>query len=106
MAISTRLTSAAGMAFRRSGSARASGGEGGGGGGWAGGDLLIETEAAAKLLGQPNVRLIDAADAASYQRAHIPGAVNIFYLDVAKLDSRKKNGHPLSEAAPAKIYGA
>ena len=31
--------------------------------GYARGDLLIETEAAAKLLGQPNVRLIDAADA-------------------------------------------
>ena len=73
--------------------------------GYARGDLLIETEAAAKLLGQPNVRLIDAADAASYQRAHIPGAVNIFYLDVAKLDSRKKNGHPLSEADAEKIFG-
>ncbi len=73
--------------------------------GYARGDLLIETEAAAKLLGQPNVRLIDAADAASYQRAHIPGAFNIFYLDVAKLDSRKKNGHPLSEADAEKIFG-
>src|SRR3990167_5853247 len=73
--------------------------------GCARGDVLIETEAAAKLLGQPNVRLIDAADAASYQRAHIPGAVNIFYLDVAKLDSRKKNGHPLSEADAEKIFG-
>src|SRR3989337_4101897 len=73
--------------------------------GYARGDLLIETEAAAKLLGQPNVRLIDAADAASYQRAHIPGAVNIFYLDVAKLDSRKKNGHPLREDAAESTSG-
>jgi thiosulfate/3-mercaptopyruvate sulfurtransferase len=73
--------------------------------GYARPELLIETEALAKLLGQPNVRLIDAIDPASYGRAHIPGAVNIFYLDLAKLEARKKNGHPLSEADAEKIFG-
>jgi len=73
--------------------------------GYARPELLIETEALAKLLGQPNVRLIDAIDPAAYQRAHIPGAVNIFYLDVAKLEARKKNGYPLTEADAEKIFG-
>ena len=73
--------------------------------GYARPELLIETEALAKMLNQPNVRLIDAIDPASYQRAHIPGAVNLFYLDVAKIDARKKNGYPLSEIEAEKIFG-
>ncbi|MDP2827422.1 MAG: sulfurtransferase [Sulfuricellaceae bacterium] len=68
-------------------------------------ELLIETEELAKILGQPNVRLIDAVDPAGYQRAHIAGAVNIFYLDLAKLDERKKNGFPLSQAEAEKVFG-
>lgn len=68
-------------------------------------ELLIETEELAKILNQPNVRLIDAVEPASYQRAHIAGAVNIFYLDLAKLDERKKTGFPLSQAEAEKIFG-
>lgn len=76
---------------------------------WAAGyarpELLIETEELVKIANQPNVRLVDAVDPASYQRAHIPGAVNVFYLDLAKLDERKKSGHPLSNAEAEKIFG-
>lgn len=76
---------------------------------WAAGyarpELLIETEELARILNQPNVRLIDAVEPASYQRAHLPGAVNVFYLDLAKLEERKKNGHPLSNAEAEKIFG-
>lgn len=68
-------------------------------------ELLIETEEFAKAMNQPNVRLIDAVDPASYQRAHIPGAVNVFYLDLAKIEDRKKNGQPLSNAESEKIFG-
>jgi thiosulfate/3-mercaptopyruvate sulfurtransferase len=73
--------------------------------GYAHPDLLIETEEFAKIASQPNVRLIDAADAANYQRAHIPGAVNLFYLDLAKIEARKKNGYPLAEVEAEKIFG-
>ncbi len=76
---------------------------------WAAGyarpELLIETEEFAKIAGQPNVRLIDAVDPAGYQRAHVPGAANVFYLDLAKIEERKKNGHPLSNAEAEKIFG-
>lgn len=68
-------------------------------------ELLIETDELARLAAQPDIRLIDAADPASYQRAHLPGAVNIFYLNLAKLEERKKNGHPLSNAEAEKIFG-
>jgi thiosulfate/3-mercaptopyruvate sulfurtransferase len=73
--------------------------------GYARPELLIETQELAGLLTQPNLRLIDAVDAANYQRAHLPGAVNIHYLDLAKLDERKKSGHPLSNAEAEKIFG-
>src|SRR3989338_1711202 len=76
---------------------------------WAAGyarpELLIETEELAKIVNQPNVRLIDAVDPAGYQRAHLPGAVNVFYLDLAKLEERKKNGHPISNAEAERIFG-
>jgi len=76
---------------------------------WAAGyarpELLIETEELAKIVNQPNVRLVDAVDPAGYQRAHIPGAVNVFYVDLAKLDERKKSGHPLSNADAERIFG-
>jgi thiosulfate/3-mercaptopyruvate sulfurtransferase len=78
-------------------------------GAWAEGyarpELLIETEELAAIVDQPNVRLVDAVDPASYARAHIPGAVNVFYLDLAKLEERKKNGHPLSNAEAERIFG-
>ena len=74
-------------------------------GGYVRSGLLIETGELAKIISQPNVRLIDAVDPASYQRAHLPGAVNIFYLDLAKLEERKKNGHPLSNAEAERIFG-
>ncbi len=68
-------------------------------------ELLIETGEFARIAGQPDTRLIDAADPASYRRAHIPGAVNIHYLDLAKLEERRKNGQPLSNAEAEKIFG-
>lgn len=67
--------------------------------------LLIETDELARLAGQPGTRIIDAADPVSYGRAHIPGAVNIHYLELAKLDERRKNGHPLSNAEAERIFG-
>ena len=68
-------------------------------------ELLISTEELAKVMNQRNVRIIDAVDPASYRRAHIPGAVNIFYRDVAMIEARKKNGYPVSEEDAEKIFG-
>ena len=73
--------------------------------GYARPDLLIETAELAKVLNDPNVRLIDAVDSSLYRRAHIPGAVNLFYLDLAQIEERKKSGLPLSTEDAERVFG-
>jgi thiosulfate/3-mercaptopyruvate sulfurtransferase len=73
--------------------------------GYARPDLLIETDELARIMGQPNVRVIDAVDPGTYQRAHIPGAVNVFYQMLANLKTRKENGFPASPQDAEKIFG-
>jgi len=73
--------------------------------GYARPELLIETDELAKIMSQPNVRVIDAVDPGTYQRAHIPGAVNIFYQVLANLKSRKENGFPASPQDAEKVFG-
>lgn len=67
--------------------------------------LLIETGELAGLLGQPALRLVDATDPASYRRAHLPGAVNIHYLELTRLDERRDTGHPTSNFEAERIFG-
>ncbi|MBI4334654.1 MAG: sulfurtransferase [Chloroflexi bacterium] len=69
-------------------------------------ELLMETGELAKLLKSPNVRLIDAVDPALYGRAHIPGAVNLFYQDLSQIEERKESGFPLSPQEAEKLFGA
>jgi len=73
--------------------------------GYARPELLIETAELVKIIGQPNVRVVDAVDAGTYQRAHIPGSVNIFYQLLATLKTRKENGFPASPQDAEKIFG-
>ncbi len=70
-------------------------------------ELLIETDELAKLLehSTTNVSLIDVEDKKTYQRAHIPGAVNLFYRFLADLESRKKNGYPATTEDAEKLLG-
>ncbi len=68
-------------------------------------ELLIETDELAKIMSQSNVRVVDGVDAGTYNRAHIPGAVNIFYQLLATLKTRKENGFPASPQDAEKIFG-
>ena len=68
-------------------------------------ELLIETDELPELLEQPNVVLVDAVDEATYQRIHIPGAVNLFYNLFANLETRRENGFPVSEKDAEKLLG-
>jgi thiosulfate/3-mercaptopyruvate sulfurtransferase len=72
--------------------------------GYARPELLIETAELVKIIGQPNVRVVDAVDAGTYQRAHIPGSINIFYQLLATLKTRKENGFPASPQDAEKIF--
>src|SRR3990167_8353095 len=73
--------------------------------GYARPDLLIETSELAKIINKPNVRVVDGIDPGTYSRAHIPGAVNIFYQLLATLKTRKENGYPASLQDAEKIFG-
>ncbi|CAG1012504.1 thiosulfate/3-mercaptopyruvate sulfurtransferase [Burkholderiales bacterium] len=68
-------------------------------------EMLIETEELASRLNDPTLRLIDAADPATYKRAHLPGAVNIPYLDLSRIDERRGSGHPTSNFEAERIFG-
>lgn len=69
------------------------------------GDLLIETDALPELLKQPNVVLVDAVDATTYQRIHIPGAVNLFFSQFANFETRRENGFPTKAEDAEKLLG-
>jgi Rhodanese-related sulfurtransferase len=73
--------------------------------GYARPELLIETEELARILEQKNLRLIDAADAATYKRAHLPGAVNLPYLELSRIDERRGTGHPTSNFEAERLFG-
>ena len=73
--------------------------------GYARPELLIETDELAKIMSQSNVRVVDTVDPGTYQRAHIPGSVNIFYQLLATLKTRKENGFPASPQDAEKIFG-
>lgn len=68
-------------------------------------DILMGTDAVGDLQKQPNVVLIDAEAPASYQRGHIPGAVNLHFTQFADIKSRKENAYPVRVADAEKLLG-
>ncbi|MCP4040563.1 MAG: sulfurtransferase [Gammaproteobacteria bacterium] len=68
-------------------------------------DLLISTDELGKLQKQPNVVLLDGDAPATYQRGHIPGAVNLPITLFANIKSRRKNGYPVTVADAEKLLG-
>ncbi|MBI3148992.1 MAG: sulfurtransferase [Betaproteobacteria bacterium] len=73
--------------------------------GYARPELLIETEELARILDQKHLRLVDAGDGATYRRAHLPGAVNIPYLELSRIDERRGTGQPTSNFEAERIFG-
>lgn len=60
---------------------------------WAGSSFLISTDELAAL--QTRVRLIDAENADNYARVHLPGAVNLPYLELEDAEENAKSGQPI-----------
>src|SRR5262249_30740590 len=72
-------------------------------------ELLVETDALARLLGAPGVRIVDLrGDAgrgeAAYRAGHVPGAV---YLSSRELDDSRRNaeGLPIRPEKAAALFG-
>jgi len=68
-------------------------------------DLLIDIDEFAGMQKQPGVVLLDAEAPATYQRGHIPGAVNLPITLFTNLKSRRKNGYPVTVADAEKLLG-
>ncbi|GMQ86894.1 MAG: sulfurtransferase [Gammaproteobacteria bacterium] len=68
-------------------------------------DVLVSTSEFGELQKQSNVVLLDAEAPATYQRGHIPGAVNLPITLFTNLKSRRKNGYPVTVADAEKLLG-
>lgn len=68
-------------------------------------DVLLTTSEFDALRKQPNVVLLDGEAQATYQRGHIPGAVNLPIALLTNLESRRKNGYPVTAADAEKLLG-
>jgi len=64
---------------------------------------LIGTEALAARLGE--VVLVDAESPQDYARAHLPGAVNLHFLDLEDEEENAKTGRPIFPQLAAKKIG-
>lgn len=60
---------------------------------WAAPSALIST--GELVAGQEKARLIDAENAENYARAHLPGAVNLHYLELEDAEENAKSGQPI-----------
>ncbi|KAF0166993.1 MAG: hypothetical protein FD157_155 [Rhodocyclaceae bacterium] len=68
--------------------------------------FLIDTAQLADELKQGKLRLIDAENAESYQRAHLPGAAHLHYLDLEDTEENLKSGQPAFPQLAASKFAA
>jgi thiosulfate/3-mercaptopyruvate sulfurtransferase len=73
--------------------------------GYARPEMLISTDELARRLGTPGLRIVDATDPAAYARAHLPGAVNLHYLALSRIDERRASGQPTSSFEAERLFG-
>jgi thiosulfate/3-mercaptopyruvate sulfurtransferase len=67
--------------------------------------LLTDTVTLAERLSAGGFVLIDAEPAADYARAHIPGAVNLYYMDLDDAEENAKTGRPIFPQLAASKFG-
>lgn len=69
-------------------------------------DFLVSGEMLAAEMKQGKVRLIDAETAADFTRAHLPGAVNLPYLELEDAEENVKTGQPIFPQLGASKFAA
>lgn len=72
----------------------------------AAGGFLVDGDRLAAEIRQGKLRLIDAEGAESYQRAHLPGAAHLPYLDLEDFEENVKNGQPAFAQLAASKFAA
>jgi thiosulfate/3-mercaptopyruvate sulfurtransferase len=68
--------------------------------------LLVQTDALAAELKAGAVRLVDAESADAYARAHVPGAVLLYYMELEDAEENAKTGLPIHAQLGATKLGA
>lgn len=68
--------------------------------------FLIDTARLADELKPGKLRLIDAENAESFQRAHLPGAAHLHYLDLEDAEENLKSGQPAFPQLAASKFAA
>ncbi len=71
-----------------------------------GAGFMVDGEQLAAEMKQGKARLIDAETAESYQRAHLPGAAHLPYLDLEDFEENLKNGQPAFAQLAASKFAA
>ncbi|MDP3511159.1 MAG: sulfurtransferase [Sulfuritalea sp.] len=71
-----------------------------------GAGFMVDGGQLATEMKQGRVRLIDAESAESYQRAHLPGAAHLPYLDLEDYEENVKNGQPAFAQLAASKFAA
>jgi len=71
-----------------------------------GASFMVDGEQLAADMKQGKLRLIDAETAESYQRAHLPGAAHLPYLDLEDFEENLKNGQPAFAQLAASKFAA
>lgn len=69
-------------------------------------DFLVSGETLAAEMKQGKLRLIDAESAADFTRAHLPGAVNLPYLELEDAEENAKTGQPIFPQLGASKFAA
>ncbi len=75
---------------------------------FAGSNILITQEELAGIIGKPGVVIVDARGEKSYNKKHLPGAVNMSYILLVKLRDEatiKKSAVPLPPEKADKLFG-
>lgn len=69
-------------------------------------DPLTSTDELAKELNnETGIVLLDAEDVDLFERAHIPGAVNLHYLDFEDAEENEESGRPIFPQLAANLLG-
>lgn len=71
-----------------------------------GADFLVSGETLTAELKQGKVRLIDAETGTDFARAHLPGAVNLPYLELEDAEENAKTGQPIFPQLGASKFAA
>lgn len=72
----------------------------------AGESLMVSTEQLAAELRAGKVRVLDAENGENFSRAHLPGAVNLYFMDLEDAEENAKTGQPIFPQLAASKFGA